>query len=42
LVFGLLWTAVGLHSAVIAFLAGLVVVTVVAAATVGRPSWSRA
>jgi hypothetical protein len=41
LLFGLLWTAIGLHSAVIAFLAGLVVVTVAAAATVGRPSWSR-
>jgi MFS family permease len=41
LLFGLLWTAIGLHSAVIAFLAGLIVVTVAAAATVGRPSWSR-
>jgi MFS family permease len=41
LLFGLLWTAVGLHSAVIVFLAGLMVVTVAAAATVGRPAWSR-
>jgi MFS family permease len=38
--FGLLWTAAGLRPAVLVFLAGVVVVTLAAAATVGRSSWS--
>jgi len=38
--FGLLWTAAGLRPAVLVFLAAVVLVTLAAAATVGRPSWS--
>jgi MFS family permease len=40
--FGLLWTAAGLESAVIAFLVAVVVVTMAAAATVGRAGWGGA
>jgi MFS family permease len=42
IVFGLLWTVIGLQSAVLAFLIALVVVTCAAALTVGRAAWSHA
>lgn len=40
--FGLLWTAVGIQTAALIFLIALVVAVCCAAATVGRPSWSHA
>jgi MFS family permease len=40
--FGLLWTTVGLQTAALIFLGALVLVTAAAAATVGRSSWAGA
>jgi MFS family permease len=40
ILFGLLWTVVGLQTAALIFLVALVLVTCAAAATVGRPAWS--
>ncbi|HEY6780439.1 MAG TPA: MFS transporter [Thermoleophilaceae bacterium] len=42
ILFGLLWTLVGLQTAALIFLIALVLVTCAAAATVGRPGWSAA
>jgi MFS family permease len=40
--FGLLWTAVGIQTAALIFLIALVLAVAAAAATVGRPSWNPA
>jgi MFS family permease len=37
--FGLLWTALGIQTAALIFLAALLIAVVAAAATVGRPAW---
>lgn len=39
--FGLLWTAVGIQTAALIFLVALVVAVLAAAVTVGRPAWGR-
>jgi MFS family permease len=41
ILFGLLWTALGIQTAALIFLVALLVAVVVAAATVGRPAWGR-
>ena len=42
ILFGVLWTAVGIETAALIFLIALVMATAAAAATVGRSSWSPA
>ena len=37
--FGLLWTALGIHTAAVIFLVALLIVLAAAAVTVGRPAW---
>ncbi len=39
--FGLLWTAVGIQTAALIFLIALVIAVLAAAVTVGRPAWGR-
>jgi MFS family permease len=41
ILFGLLWTAVGIQTAALVFLVALLIAVVAAAATVGRPAWGR-